>query len=135
MPNQPPPARRTLVAAYVLLAAAGFAALLWPTPSVGSAGRGVSDVWATFLATGGVLSAVGAARRTWFAEWVGLPLLATVWAVYGLAAAWLAATQTRPTSVPAALAFTGVAALIVARWVLVDIHRRAANQVARRGRP
>lgn len=132
MPITPPPARGALCLAYFLLACAGFAALIWPAPSVGAAGRYVADTWALFLIVGSVPSLIAVFRRSWFGEWVGLILLCTVWLVYGGAVGWSAAAHHRPQSWPACLALLSIAGLMAARWTLVDLHRRGAVAVAHR---
>jgi hypothetical protein len=126
VPNSPPPARRTLAVAYLLLAAAGVVSLIWPT-SVGQAGRGPADVWSTFLAVGGLSCALGVARHTWFAEWAALPLIVAAWAAFAVSAL---TGHTR--SVAVVLASLGVAATMTARWVLLNVYRHAARDEARR---
>lgn len=131
MPTSPLAARRLIVAAYILLTVAGAAAMFWPTPTVGQAGRALSDFWALFLIVGGLTSAVGACRRRWTGEFMGLPLLITVWAVYGLGAGWTAATD-RPSAWAGCTGLLAVAFLLGARWETIAIYRRAARQNADR---
>lgn len=133
MPFSPRPARPFLVVAYLLLAAAGMAALWWPSPSVRMAGRGLADLWSTFLLVGGLLSACGAGRRQWLGEYIGLPLLIAVWAVYGLTSGYAAFISDQRSSRAGALALLGVAALLGYRWEYVAVYRKAARETA--GRP
>lgn len=126
-PNSPP--RHLLVLSYVLLAAAGAAALPWASPAVSRAGELFAIVWAAFLLVGGVLAAVAAVRRSWLGEFVGLPLLICVWTVYGLAAG-AAVVQGRLSALPGATGLLAVAALLGWRWTGVNIERMASRQVA-----
>lgn len=123
------PRRAWLVTAYLLLAAAGIAALIWTSPSVSAAGRVWSSTWAVFLAIGGALAGQAAWRRTWLGEYIGLPLLITVWAVYGLAAGYVAA-QGRLSALPGCMGLLGVGALLAARWQAVAATRTAARRSA-----
>lgn len=112
------------VFAYVAFAAAGAAEVVWPAPSVKAATAPTAGiviyVWAAFLLLGGIMSAAGAVLDLWIGEYCGLPLLASVFAVYGLA---IAATG-KPTSYALALAFIAVAAFQVGRWRDVAAIRR-----------
>lgn len=121
-----------LVAAYLLLAAAGLCALAWASPSVSQAGRGLAATWAVFLVVGGLTCAIGAARRTWFGEYVGLPLLIAVWAVYGLTAGYAAVARHRPASWAGCCGLLAVAFLLAYRWEVIAVYRRAARQHAAR---
>lgn len=123
--------RHLLVLSYLLLAAAGGAALPWASPAVSRAGELFATVWAVFLLAGGLLAGVAAARRSWLGEFVGLPLLISVWAVYGLSAG-AAVAQGRLSALPGATGLLAVAALLGWRWVGVNIERRASRQVADR---
>lgn len=123
------PSRGWLVTAYLLLAAAGAAALVWTSPSVSAAGGVWALTWAVFLAAGGALAALAAFRRHWLGEYIGLPLLITVWAVYGLAAG-ASVLAGRLNSLPACLGLLGVAALLAARWQAVETTRAAARRSA-----
>jgi peptidoglycan/LPS O-acetylase OafA/YrhL len=123
------PRRAWLTVAYLLFAATGATALLWTSPSVSQAGRVWARTWAVFFLLGGLLAAYGAWRRRWYAEYAGLPLLVTVWAVYGLAAGWVA-VQGRLSALPGCLGLLAVAGLLGARWQAVEADRRAARRGA-----
>ena len=118
--------RWTRAIGYGLMAAAGFAAMVWPAPSVRAATTpmaGLAYVWAGMLALGGLASAWGAAVDRWLGEYAGLwPLIAT-WAVYALAAG----ATGRLTSIAAACALGAIAFLLLARWRdVAQIRREAA---------
>jgi hypothetical protein len=130
VPNSPAPARAALVAAYLLLAGAGLVALIWASPSVAQAGRIWAFTWAGFLVVGGLTSAYGAARRSWFGEYAGLPLLIAVWAVYGISAGWAAVAASRPETWAACCALLAVAALLAYRWEVIAVYRRASRETA-----
>lgn len=125
------PRRGWLVAAYLLLAAAGAAAIPYASPAVSAAGALWSFGWAAFLVVGGVLSAAGAWRDHWLGEFIGLPLLIAVWAVFGVAAG-AAVVQGRLNALPGATALLAVACLLAWRWTDRNAIRRAAREVANR---
>jgi hypothetical protein len=121
-------ARRTIYAAgYLAMSVAGMCAWMWPSPAVSHATDGAAvliSVWDLFLIAGGLIAGVGAAVDRWIGEYVGLPLLGSVWAVYGVSA--LANAGKQETARAGGAALIAVAALIIARWVDVGLTRRAA---------
>lgn len=126
-PNRRASKRRFVYAAgYLLMAVAGVFAGLWPSPSVENAAASsqlLVTVWNAFLLVGGLASAIGAITERWIGEYVGLPLLASVFAVYGVAAV----ASGRETSYAAGAAFVGIALLFMGRWVDVAAVRRLAT--------
>ncbi len=126
--------RALLVAAYVMLAACGAASMVWPSPSVEASGRTWAFVWSAMLVVGGVPAALGAARNRWVGEWVGLPPLVAVWAVYGIAAAAMGLRTGTPARIAPALALLAVAAVLFWRWQNVALDRDAARAAARESR-
>lgn len=133
MPYTPLPARVSLVASYLLLAAAGVVASIWPPATVAQAGWQWAYVWGGFLFVGGIASAYGAARRFWTGEYIGLPLLIAVWAVFGVTAGYGALRTDRPAAWVSSFALLSGACLLGYRWEYVAVYRRAARQSA--GRP
>lgn len=136
MARRSPPRRRLLyTAAYALMAAAGVFAFFFPARSVQSA-TGPLDallvLWSVFLFVGGVTSALGSYTDRWLGEYTGLPLLASVFGVYGLGALALA----RPgawTVLAGGFAFLGIALVFMGRWAEVaHVRAEAAKQVADR---
>lgn len=128
--------RRRLVYAtgYLLMAAAGALAAIWPSPNVSSAAAAASYlvlVWDAFLVVGGLCSAIGAITQRWIGEYVGLPLLASVFAVYGVAAL----VGGRPFALAGGAAFLGITALFAGRWLDVAAVRRLASAAGRLTRP
>lgn len=122
--------RRRLVYAlgYTLMATAGIAAVAWPARSVSAAASPLNPliyVWAAFLILGGGVSAFGAVTDRWIGEYTGLPLLASVFGIYGLAAIAIA-PATDWTSLAGGCTFLGVTAAFAARWAEMGAVRRAA---------
>jgi hypothetical protein len=127
--------RVVYTAGYAAMATAGVCAWWWPSPSLATATGGAAlliAVWNVFLIVGGLTAGVGAAVDRWFGEYVGLPLLAAVFAVYGLSS--LASGRETARAVSAIL--LAVALLLIARWFDVGDVRRAAvkGAAARRER-
>lgn len=118
--------RRTVYAAgYFAMAAAGVCAWLWPSPSLATATGGEAlliTVWDVFLVVGGLLAGAGAAVDRWIGEYLGLPLLAAVFAVYGVTILG----SSRDSSRAGAAILLAVACMLIARWVDVGDVRRAA---------
>jgi len=119
--------RWTRVVGYSLMAAAGFAAMVWPAPAVRAATSPLAALayfWAALLVIGGLSSAVGAAMDRWLGEYAGLWPLIVTWAVYALAAAATA----RLTALAGACALGSIAFLLLARWRdVAQIRREAAR--------
>jgi hypothetical protein len=127
------PGWRLLTTGYALLAIAGFAAMVWPSPAVtASSGRLWASVWACLLIVGGSTAAYGAARKLYRWEYVGLPALISVWIVYALASFSLVATGLLD-RLAGGCALLAVAALLAARWRDVSTVRRAAREVSEHG--
>lgn len=130
----PSSVRRFIVASgYLLLAVAGVCAYLWPAPSIARALDGGGNpqaylilAWDAFLVVGGLASAGGVIADRWFGEYIGLPLLASVFAVYGVAAGG----SGLPTSRAGAATLIAVALLIIARWFELGLVRKAAEMGA-----
>ena len=121
---------------YALMACAGVAAIYWPAPSVRSATSGVDQLlylWDAFLVAGGLLSLFGAVTDRWVGELLGLPLLAAVFAVYGLSAFLAAYASGRPMSVAGGCALTSVALILVGRWRELGVVRRSAVKAVNGG--
>lgn len=126
------PSWALLTASYLLLAAAGATAMVWPSPSVEQqGGRSWAAVWAVLLVVGGAVSAFGAARHAYRWEYAGLPPLIAVWTVYFVASMAAVATGLME-RLPGALALAAVACFLGARWREVAHVRIAARQVAER---
>ena len=91
-----------------------------------------SDAWDVLPGSeivGGALSGFGAITDRWYGEYCGLPLLASVFGVYGIGALALARAN-QWTSLAGGFAFLAIAVLFCARWAQVGGVRRAAqNQV------
>lgn len=117
------------MAAYLLLAVAGVAAFPYQSPSVSAAGAIWATFWAVFLTVGGLTSAIGVWRDHWMGEFVGLPLLVSVWAVFGVAAGWRV-FQGHPETIPASTALLAVACFLAWRWSDRNALRRTAREVA-----
>lgn len=123
------PSWRWLTTGYALLALAGVAAMIWPSPSVTEAGgQWWAAVWASLLIIGGMTSAYGSVRQHYRWEYAGLPALISVWVVYAMAAFSLVAVGMID-RVASACALLAVAALLAARWRDVSMVRRAAREV------
>lgn len=121
---------------YLLMAAAGVCAVIWPTRSVEEATNRLDALillWAGFLLVGGLLSAYGALTDRWFGEYTGLPLLAVVFVVYGIGALTLGPSSGW-TSVAGGMVFLGVSCLLLGRWRETFLLRRAAAAQARAAR-
>jgi hypothetical protein len=117
-------------AGYLAMAAAGFCAWRWPSPSLAHATGGEAlliVVWDIFLVVGGLTAGLGAAVDRWLGEYVGLPLLAAVFAVYGLSSLASAKDSSRA----GAAILIAVALLLLARWADVGDVRRVAAQSAK----
>jgi hypothetical protein len=124
------PRRSSLVAAYALLAAAGVAAVLWPSPAIEAAGgTGWAKFWGLLLIAGGLAAATGTVLDHWLGEWCGLPALVAVWAVYGASAMVLLYRNGDMPRLPGALALLAVSALLLWRWSAVNAERDAARAV------
>jgi hypothetical protein len=112
--------RYTYAVAYLFMAAGGFSAAFWPAPSVqqslANAWPWLIYVWDSFLFVGGLLCAAGAVSDRWIGEYMGLPLLASVFGVYGVSAAHIGITLHRPESAAGAFALTAIALLLHGRW-------------------
>lgn len=119
--------RWTRVVGYVLMAVAGVAAMVWPTPAVRAATNPLAILaylWAALLILGGLSSALGAAADRWLGEYAGLWPLIVTWAVYAIAAG----ATGRFTSIAAACALGSIALLLLARWRdVAHIRREAAR--------
>jgi hypothetical protein len=118
---------------YALMAAAGVCAAVWPSRSVEAASNPVNIllmVWAAFLVVGGTCAMAGAVTARWLGEYLGLPLLAAVFAVYGVSA--LARGQeSRWTTLAGGFVFLAVAQAFMARWAEVAAVRKQADAVVR----
>jgi hypothetical protein len=125
--HQRKPTRRrwAYASGYLLMAVAGVFAGIWPSPNVSNAAASgyLVFVWDTFLVAGGLCSSVGSVTERWFGEYIGLPLLGTVFAVYGLAT-FLAPNRV---AFAAGAAFLGMAMLLASRWLDVSYARRMAR--------
>lgn len=124
-----PPRRWPLALAYLTLAAGGAAAMVWPSPSVSRTGATQATAWACLLIVGGLASASGVILGRWAGEYVGLPALAAVFAVYCLAAWWAVANGVT-SSAPVALVLFAFTSFLIWRWAGVRIEREIARQVA-----
>lgn len=103
---------------YLLMAAAGVCAVLWPTPAVEEATNRLDTlivVWAAFLGVGGLLCAFGAFTDRWIGEFIGLPLLSVVFAVYGIGAL-ARAPESGWTSLAGGLVFMAITCGFAGRW-------------------
>lgn len=120
-----------LTTGYALLALAGVAAILWPSPSVERAGGSMwATAWACLLVIGGSSSAYGAGRQLYRWEYAGLMPLVAVWLVYAIASFSLVATGLVD-RLAGGLALLAVASMLAARWHDVATVRRAAREVGR----
>ncbi len=118
---------------YLMMSAAGVCAGVWPSPSVTSAAessRVLLYTWDLVLLVGGITAAWGVASERWIGEYIGLPLLFAVFAVYGVASY----ATGRPTAAAAGSAFIAVALLLVGRWGDVAAVRRLTRDAATSGR-
>lgn len=134
--HQRKPTRRRWAYAcgYLLMAVAGVFAGIWPSPNVSNAAAASAWlvlVWDAFLVAGGVCSSVGAVTERWLGEYVGLPLLGAVFAVYGLASF---ASPNRAAFAAGAV-FLGIALLIISRWLDVAYARRLARRAVQDAGP
>jgi hypothetical protein len=134
-PVRYPRQRRRLVRAggYMLMAAAGMFAAQWPAPAVERATAPIAQllmVWAVFLTGGGLLSAFGAITDRWIGEYLGLPLLTAVAAVYGVSAL----SSGRTTSLAGGAVLLAMAAFLAVRWLEVAAVRKAVQSIAPRHR-
>lgn len=119
--------RKIRVIGYVMFALSGAAALVWPSPSIRVVAAGaLVYIWSSFWLVGGSVAAIGAFTDRWIGELVGLPLLAAVFTVFGLAAFY----NGRPTSIATGLGLIAISVLLVARWRDVDLVRREAARRA-----
>lgn len=126
---QRPRRRYAYSLAYLLMAAAGAAAIAWPAPSVATATNGIEALlytWDTFLLAGGSLALYGAFTDRWVGESLGLPLLFVVFAIYGVSAFAVAFSTDRPSSIAGGLALASIAGMIAGRWREVNEVRRSA---------
>lgn len=126
--HQRKPTRRRWAYAcgYLLMAVAGVFAGVWPSPNVSNAAAAnawLVLVWDAFLVIGGICSSAGAVSERWLGEYIGLPLLGSVFAVYGLASF---ASPNRA-AFAAGSVFLGIALLLVSRWLDVAYARRLAR--------
>lgn len=113
---------------YLLMALAGIAAVAYPAPSVKSVTATIDlflYVWDAFLIIGGLCSCFGAVTDRWIGEYLGLPLLSSVFAVYGIAALYIGGSS-RPTSLAGGCALLSIAMLIIGRWREVSVVRKSA---------
>jgi len=138
--RSPPATRAWQAIAYLLFAAAGAAAFIWPIPVVrATAGSAtIAGIWVCFLVIGGLTAATGRALGQWPGEYVGLPPIAAATAIYGLSI--LTATtavgfcRSPYASVPFGLALVAMTALVVGRWVEVNRTRQEALRQAKQAR-
>jgi uncharacterized membrane protein HdeD (DUF308 family) len=124
--RKPTKRRWAYAAGYLLMAVAGVFAGIWPSQNVSNAAAAeewLVLVWVAFLVIGGICSSVGAATERWLGEYIGLPLLGSVFAVYGLAAF---ANTSRSVYAAGAL-FLAIALLISSRWLDVSYARGLAR--------
>lgn len=68
--------------AYLLISVAGFL-LIW-SPLLSQVYSVIAEIMAWFLAVGGFLSCIGSHFKRWWGEFMGLPLLASSFAVFAL---------------------------------------------------
>lgn len=125
--------RWVYAAGYLAMAVAGVFAGLFPSPSVSNAAAAdhyLVTLWDIFLLCGGIASSAGAITGRWLGEYVGLPLLASVFAVYGVAA-FAAANATAGS---AGSAFVGIALLFMGRWTDVAAGKNLAAAAGRMDR-
>lgn len=120
--------RLTRVIAYVLIALAGGASILWPPLSVtqASEGRPVAYVWAGLMAVSGLFCAAGAATDRWIGEYVGLVPLSLVAAIFGVSA-----LSRGNVSWAGGLFLLGFFWILIARWQEVALIRVEADRTAR----
>lgn len=117
---------RTL--AYALMCVSGVLLLL--SPVLTTAYTEVAEVMSWFLLVGGLCCTIGAVTEKWWGEYVGLPLLASSFMVFGLISssdAWGAA----PYLAAANLALLFAVALgLLARWRDARAVYRLASRLA-----
>lgn len=110
--------RAPRTAAYYLMAAAGLASIVFPTPALAQSGAGtrvLAYVWAGALVVGGVVSALPG-RGRWLGERVGLwPLIVTFF-VYAVTIATTAIVQGRASAIAGVALLAAVGLLVLARW-------------------
>lgn len=91
-------------------------------------------MWSVLLLIGGVFACIGRLSGRWLGEYVGLPLIAGMFTVYGLALAYVASAS-QP-AIAGALFFGSVACLFAARWhEVAAVRREAVRHRNRRGDP
>lgn len=117
--------------AYLSIACAGAAAVVWPPQSVrATAGHNASTVaWAVLMAVSSALCAVGAGSNRWWGEYVGLIPLGTTAIVFALSA-----ISRGPTSYAGALFLIGFLMFLAARWQEVALLHYEALRGAQRNR-
>lgn len=124
--RKPTNRRWAYAAGYLLMAVAGIFAGIWPSPNVSNAAAANQYLvltWDAFLVLGGLFSSIGAVTERWLGEYVGLPLLGSVFAVYGLASF---ASPNRAAFAAGAV-FLAIALLITSRWLDVSYARRLSR--------
>lgn len=115
--------------AYLLITLAGFLLLISELlpPFYGTVGV----IMAWFLLIGGSLSAIGAGTKRWVGEFVGLPLLAPAFAVFGILV-WRTSVDVAPLIAAANLSLlTAIGLIMVIRWRVVLAIQRFATALGR----
>lgn len=111
---------------YLLVAACGVCAIVWPPESVRQAtspAYALTFVWCSLLVIGGGLSTYGTLARQWIGEYMGLPAICIALAAFGFAVL----TAGRGTAALAGGALLlSFALLLLARWHEMAVLRREA---------
>jgi hypothetical protein len=121
------------VTAYFLMFVSGGLLLMSPVLMQGFGPIGV--VMAGFLVVGGFMSTLGAASERWAGEFIGLPLLSSSFAVFGIIS-----TAGTLTAAPL-LAFANLCLLLavtsslLARWREVKAVYRLSDHLSRKAGP
>lgn len=114
------------VVAYGLFSLAGLGMVVWPSPAVERATSPTSGlliyVWAGVFLLAGTSAFIGSVTGRWLGEYVGLPALASVFLVYGLAALGSGSAM----ALAAGCALSAVAFVLLALWHDVEVVRREA---------
>lgn len=111
--------------AYWMIAAAGFASLIWTPVTIQAVlGATMVTIWSILLMVGGLGAAIASTFEHWLAEIPAIPIILAGLAIY-LVALWSLTAAGEVTRLAQACAITAYALSLGARWAYLKTLDRA----------